>query len=215
MKLYVTLWVCHQNMGQWQKPRYETWMLQTEATLIKFYIRANSYLFRMARLRTAFNACGFLMYCDEVLVSLGHRISAINDYARVNDPPSECPSVDSCLASGNDSPRTIRDMRDSAEDSDAEIRQPSNAVVSTSKENNKNPPRDLDTGSPIPVNEYEDMCNQIELTDENIQGIVSLRMERNAVKGKTRKEVLERLMPTVVLEDINKDKNDKGHFEPK
>ena len=63
--------------------------------------------------------------------------------------------------------------------------------------------------------EYEDTCNQIELTDENIQGIVSLRMERNAVKGETQKEVLERLMPTVVLDDINKDKNDKGHFEPK
>ena len=30
--------------------------------------------------------------------------------------------------------RTIRDMRDSAEDSDDEIRQPLNAVVSTSKE---------------------------------------------------------------------------------
>ena len=88
-------------------------------------------------------------------------------------------------------------------------------MVSTSKENNKTPPRDLDTGSPIPVIEYEDTCNQIELTDENIQGIVSLRMERNAVKGKTQKEVLERLMPTVVLDDINKDKNDKGHFEPK
>ena len=61
--------------------------------------------------------------------------------------------------------------------------------------------------------EYEDMRNEIELTNINIQGIVSLRMERNAVKGKTRKEVLERLVPTVVLEDINKDKNDKGHFE--
>ena len=34
------------------------------------------------------------------------------------------------------------------------------------------------------------------------------------IKGKTRKEVLERLMPTVVLKDINKDKNNKGHFEP-
>ena len=31
-------------------------------------------------------------------------------------------------------------------------------------------------------------------------------MERNAIKGETRKEVLERLMPTVVLKDINKDK---------
>ena len=201
--------------GPMAKPRYETWMLQTEATLIKFYICAKSYLFRMARLRMAFNACGFLMYCNEVLVTLGHRISAINDYARVNDPPNECPSADSCSGSGNDSPRTIRDTRDSAEDSDDEIRQPPNAVASTSKENNKTPPRDLETGSPIPVIEYEDTHNQIELTDENIQGIVSLRMERNAVKGKTRKEVLERLMPTVVLEDINKDKNDKGHFEPK
>ena len=59
------------------------------------------------------------------------------------------------------------------------------------------------------------MHNEIDLTDENIQGILSLRMERNAVKGETRKEVLERPMPTVVLKDINKDKNDKGHFEPK
>ena len=49
-------------------------------------------------------------------------------------------------------------------------------------------PRDSDTGSPIPVIEYEDTRNQIELTDENIQGIVSLRMERNAVKGETEKK---------------------------
>ena len=39
--------------------------------------------------------------------------------------------------------------------------------------------------------------NDIELSEENVQGIVSLRMERNAVKGETRKEVLERLMPRV------------------
>ena len=86
--------------GPLAAPRYETCMLHTEATLIKFYIHAKSYLFRMARLRMAFNACVFLMYCDEVLVTLGHRISAINDYARVNDPPNECPSADSCLGSG-------------------------------------------------------------------------------------------------------------------
>ena len=97
--------------GLMAKPRYEIWMSQTEATLIKFYSRAKSYLFRMARLRTAFNACGFLMYCDESLVSRGHRISAINYYVKVNDPPNECPSADSWLNSGNDSPRTIRDMR--------------------------------------------------------------------------------------------------------
>ena len=82
MRLYVTLWVCHQNMGQWQNQGMKLWMSQTEATLAKFYVCAKSYLFRMARLRKAFNACGFLMYCDETLVSLGHRISAINDYAQ-------------------------------------------------------------------------------------------------------------------------------------
>ena len=174
-----------------------------------------SYLFRMARIRTAFNACGFLMYCDEVLVTLGHRISAINEYARVTDPPSECSSADSCSGSGNDSPRTIRDTRDSAEDSDDETRQPPNAGASTSKEINKSPPpRNSDTGSPTAVFEYEDTRNDIELSEENVQGIVTLRMERNAVKGETQKEVLERLMPTVVLKDINKDKNNKGHFEP-
>ena len=99
-------------------------MLQTEATLLQFYVCAKSYLFRMARIRMAFNACGYLMYCDETLVSLGHRISAINDYAKVNDPPSECPSADSCLNLGDDYPRMIRDVRDSAEDSDDETGQP-------------------------------------------------------------------------------------------
>ena len=193
------------------------WMLQTEATLLQFYVRTKSYLFRMARIRTAFIACGFLTYCDEVLVTLGHRLSAINDYTRVNDPPSECPSADSCSGLGNDSPRTIRDTRDSAEDSDDETRQPPNAVASTStsKEINKTPPRNSDTGSPTAVFEYEDTHNDIELSEENVQGIVTLRMERNAVKGKTWKQVLERLMPTVVLKDINKDKNNKGHIEPK
>ena len=211
--------------GPMAKPRYETWMLQTEATLLKFYVHSKSYLFRMARLRTAFNACGFLLYCNETLVSLEHRISAINDYARVNDPPNECPSADSCLNSGEDSPRMIRDARDSAEDSDDETRQPQGAVVSTSNAhtsnasnaNNKSPSHESKTGTEnlTPVIEYEDTRNQIDLTDEDIQGIVSLRMERSAVKGETCKQVLESQMPTVVLEGINKDKNDKGHFEPK
>ena len=139
----------------------------------------------MARIRTAFNDCGFLMYCDEVLVTLGHRISAINDYARVNDPPNECPSAESYSGLGNDSSRTIRDTRDSAEDSDDEPRQPPSAVASTSKENTKTAPRDSDTGSPTAIIEYEDTHNDIELTEENVQGIVTLRMERNVVKGKT------------------------------
>ena len=81
----------------------------------------------------AFNVCVFLMYCNEVLVSLGHRISAINDYVRVDDLPNECPSADSCLGSGNDSPRTIRDTRDSAEDSDDETGQTQSCCGDTSK----------------------------------------------------------------------------------
>ena len=128
--------------GPMAKLRYETWMMQMQATLIKFYVCAKSYLFRMARIRMAFNACGFLTYCDEVLVTLGHRISAINDFARVNDPPqNEYPSADSCLGSGDefDSPRTRRDSKNSAEVSDDEG-QPPNAVAGTSREFNKTPP---------------------------------------------------------------------------
>ena len=100
--------------GSMAKPHYETWMLLVQATLIKFYVCAKSYLFRMARTRMAFNACGFLTYCDEVLVTLGHRISAINDYARVNNLPDECPSADSCPGSGDesDSPRTKKGLEE-------------------------------------------------------------------------------------------------------
>ena len=151
-----------------------------------------------------------------------HILSAINDFTWVNDPPSEHSSADSCLGSGDDSdsPRTRRDTRESAEVSDDEQRQPLNAVVSTSKENDQTPPNppsniNSDTGSPNAVIEYEDTQNPIDLTEENVQGTVSLRMERKAVKGKTRQEALERLLPRVMLNDINKRKNNKGHIEPK
>ena len=82
-------------------------------------------------------------------------------------------------------------MRESAEVLDDEQRQPPNAVASTSKENDQtpqNPPRNRhsDTGSPNAIIEYEDTQNDIELSEENVRGIVSLRMERKAVKGETR-----------------------------
>ena len=48
------------------------------------------------------------------------------------------------------------------------------------------------------------MCDQIELTNEDIQGIVSLRFEKGEVKGETQKQVLQRLNPTVVLDGVNK-----------
>ena len=50
----------------------------------------------MAKVRTAFHAYGYLTFCDETLVSLGHRISAINNYATVLNPPNENSSADSC-----------------------------------------------------------------------------------------------------------------------
>ena len=95
----------------------------------------------MAKVRTAFHACGYLIFCDKTLVSLGHRISAINDYATVHNPPNENSSADSCSDSGkkgNVSPRPLRDTIDSAEDSDDEREQPQNAVVSTSNAQNNN-----------------------------------------------------------------------------
>ena len=49
----------------------------------------------MAKVRTAFDACRYLTFCNETLVSLGHRISAINDYAGVHNPPNENSSADS------------------------------------------------------------------------------------------------------------------------
>ena len=57
--------------GPQATPRYGMWMLQVEATLMKFYSRYTSYLFKMAKVRTAFNACGYLTFCDETVGVIG------------------------------------------------------------------------------------------------------------------------------------------------
>ena len=93
-------------------PKFGMWMLQTEATLMKFYAKYTSFLYKMAKVRTAFNACGYLMFCDETLVSLRHRISVINEYAGVHNPPNDRSSADSEISSGKKgkcSPRTSND----------------------------------------------------------------------------------------------------------
>ena len=59
--------------GPHGKPKYSTWMLQTEATLMRFYAESKGFLFKMAHVRTAFNACSYLMFCDETLVSMGYE----------------------------------------------------------------------------------------------------------------------------------------------
>ena len=86
--------------GPQTTPRYGTWMLQMEATLMKFYSKYTSLLYKMAHVRTAFNACDYLMFWDETLVSMGHRISVINDYAGVHNPPNARSSADSSLDLG-------------------------------------------------------------------------------------------------------------------
>ena len=47
------------------------------------------FLYKMAHIRTAFNACSYLMFCDETLVELGYRISVIHEYAGVHSPPQK------------------------------------------------------------------------------------------------------------------------------
>ena len=118
---------------------------------------------------------------------------------------------------GNASPRPSGDTVDSAEDSDDEItEQPQNAVASNAQNeashtNNNSPPNESETATKNPQNltpviEYEDVSDQIELTNEDIQGIVLLRFERGEINGETRREVLQKLNPTIVLDDMNKDK---------
>ena len=107
-------------------------------------------------------------------------------------------------------PRPSRDTVHSAENSDDEItEQPQNALASNT--NNNSPPSELETAAKstqnlTPVIEYEDVSDQIELTNQDIQGIVSLRFERGEINGETQREVLQRLNPTVVLDDVNKEK---------
>ena len=56
--------------------------------------------------------------------------------------------------------------------------------------NNNSPPKESETAIKNPQNltpviEYEDVRDQIKLTNEDIQGIVSLRFERDEINGET------------------------------
>ena len=110
-------------------------------------------------------------------MSLGHRISTINDYAGVHDLPNENSSADSFSSlgkKGNASPRPSQDTVDSAEDSDDDeiTEQPQNAEASNaqnaSQTNNNGPPNKSETAAKNTQNltpEYEDVSDQIELTN--------------------------------------------------
>ena len=202
------LWLLGCATRIWAPGYTKIWNLdvETEVNMIKFFSRYTSYLFKMAKVRTAFNACGYLTFCNETLVSLGHRISAINNYAGVHDQPNENSSADSFSNSGekgNVSPRPSGDTVDSAEDSDDDeiTKQRQNAEASNaqnvSQTNNNVPQNESETAAKstqnlTPVIEYEDVSDQIELTNQDIQGIVSLRFERGEINGETGREVLQR-----------------------
>ena len=77
------------DYGPQAKPKFSMWMLQMEATLMKFCAQATGFLHKMANVWTAFNAYGYLVFCNETLVSMGHRITVINEYASVHNPPKD------------------------------------------------------------------------------------------------------------------------------
>ena len=131
-------------------PKYGMWMVQMEATLMKFFARYTSYLFKMVNVRTAFNACGYLTFCAETLVSLGHRIWAIHDYASVHNLPNRESSADSSFSAernGNGSPRSSRDIKDSAEDCVEENTEQQGAAAGNIENNSdrNSPPCELDS----------------------------------------------------------------------
>ena len=62
---------------------------------MKFFTENDGFLYKMANIRTAFNACSYLMFCDETLVELGYRISVIHEYAGVHSPPQKPADISS------------------------------------------------------------------------------------------------------------------------
>ena len=110
-------------------------------------------------------------------------------------------------------PRSSRDIQDSAKDCVKVNTEQQGAAVGNIENNphRNSPPCQLDSERENPENlrpvfEYEDISDQIELTNQNIQGTVSPRLEREEINGETRREILQKLNPTVVLDDVNKDK---------
>ena len=82
------------------------------------------FLFKMAQVRTAFNACSYLMFCGETLVLMYYKILVINEYASVHNLPKKRSSSDSFMSElksgkiGRGPPKTSRDkQKDSAEGS--------------------------------------------------------------------------------------------------
>ena len=135
-----------------------------------------------------------------LLVSLQHRIWAIQDYTSMHNLPNRDSSAASSFSverKGNDSPISSRNIQDSAEDCvEVNTEQQGAAVGNIENNSHRNSsPCELDSERENPENlrpvfEYEDVSNQIKLTNENIQGIVSLRLESGSNKwGDTKRNI--------------------------
>ena len=145
------------------------------------------------------------MFGDETLVSMGYNISVINEYARIYNNKSSSDSLLSELKLGKfgrGSPKISRDkQKDSAEDSNkiaTEMADPSE------NSSNPNPKQSVKA-----VFEYEHViegftgpeetailnavANEIELDNDEVEGIITLTLPRNGVNGDTPREILQNL----------------------
>ena len=161
----------------------------------------------MAHERTTFNACSYLMFCDETLVSMGYKISVLNEYASVHNLPKKKSSSDSLLSKvkmgkfGRDSPKTSRDkQKDSAEGSNTTNKNATEMADPSENSSSPNPKQSVKV-----VFEYEHViegfegpeetailnavANEIVLDNDEVEGMVTLTLPRNGVNGDTPREM--------------------------
>ena len=187
-------------------------MLQAEATLMNAFVAPVGFLHKLAQVRQAFKACGYLQYCDETFVSMGHKLSAIDDITNEHTPPKRKSLSQITLSKlsswkkGKGSPKSLEIYKENMNKNE----NPANA---TGLEGNtplkptsppklpKSPPKSSKRNA-RPIIEYEYLNEPIEIDGDQIQGIVSLRFERDEIQGDTPREILQRLHPMVNLRDI-------------
>lgn len=111
---------------------------------------------------------------------------------------------------GKGSPKSLRVKQEDSNEDPSQTTEQSCSGPNKATENRKHPTNKSSTKNTAqtvrPVIEYEDVSDQIELNDEDIQGIVLLRLERDKVEGDTPREILQRFNPTVALKNIQNGK---------
>ena len=160
-----------------------------------FFAKPTVFLHKLACVRTAFNACGILQFCDETLVLLGHQISAIKEFTSVHNAPKHKPMSEISLSKlrsgekGKGSPKSSRVKQEDSNENPSETTEQLHSGPNKAIENRAGPPNKSSTRNTAQsvrsVIEYKDVSDQIKINGEVIQGIVSLRLERDEVEGDT------------------------------